>query len=321
MSGNKTDFVFDTYYAPHLMKERYKSNGSIARTRAIENMYFTALTDIAANRFKWLNMPDSVNPRFLEMTVYRSGLSVFYFEDRINKFLALRGSPAGQLNYNDDPVSFLVTGNSFISRTLHAVDRIVSVGGVPMPVRRECVPIWGNYTRTPDIRTVAIFASRLADMERSIEINAHNARRSKIIAVGDNGRLSARNINREIDEGSAAIEVSELGMTMVPTAIDMGINLQDIEKLDIIKVRQWNTCMSLLGINAANQDKKERLVASEVEANDEQIQSSKFVALNARKQAARAINKRWDLNIDVEYNVDIENQANSVRENLGIGVM
>jgi hypothetical protein len=59
--------------------------------------------------------------------------------------------------------------------------------------------------------------------------------------------------------------------------------------------------MGMLGINGANQDKKERLVAAEVGANDEQVQASRNVALNARQFACEQINQLWGLNVSVDF--------------------
>jgi hypothetical protein len=93
---------------------------------------------------------------------------------------------------------------------------------------------------------------------------------------------------------------------------DMGINPDTIEKLDIVRARQWNVCMGLLGIDNANQDKKERLVESEVGANDEQTDSMKFVNLNARRQAAEAINEVFNLDVSVDYNTKIAERADQL---------
>lgn len=69
----------------------------------------------------------------------------------------------------------------------------------------------------------------------------------------------------------------------------------------IAKSKLWNECMGLLGINNANQDKKERLVAAEVGANDEQVEATRNIALNARQQACDRINDMFGLDISVDF--------------------
>jgi len=64
--------------------------------------------------------------------------------------------------------------------------------------------------------------------------------------------------------------------------------------------------MSLFGINNSNQDKKERLVADEVAANNDQVAVMRAINLNARQEACTKINRLFGTNIWVEYKTDGE---------------
>lgn len=94
-------------------------------------------------------------------------------------------------------------------------------------------------------------------------------------------------------------------------ALDLGVNPDAYDKLSILRTRVWNELMTLLGIDSANQDKKERLVASEVSANDSQTDSFRYVNLNARRQACDAIKLVWGYDVTVEYNAEVEAQADA----------
>jgi hypothetical protein len=72
--------------------------------------------------------------------------------------------------------------------------------------------------------------------------------------------------------------------------------------------------MTFLGVNNANQDKKERLVESEVGANDEQIEQARFNMLDARKLACKKINAMFGLNIDVKFRNDDVQKAYELNE-------
>ena len=67
--------------------------------------------------------------------------------------------------------------------------------------------------------------------------------------------------------------------------------------------------MTFLGVGNAKQDKKERLVSDEVSANDEQIQGSRYIMLNARQDACNAINQMFGLNISVDFKLNVENET------------
>ena len=60
-------------------------------------------------------------------------------------------------------------------------------------------------------------------------------------------------------------------------------------------------CMTLLGIENANMDKKERLVADEVNANNQQVIASRNIWLSERKKAIEKLNNKFNLNASVEF--------------------
>jgi hypothetical protein len=297
MSSNKRGGGADDIYTRHLNGGDYKFNPATTREAMIENMYIRVLSELAMNRFKWTGLPDTVNPRFLEMTLFYQALAVFFDDERYG-YLALKGSGQNYLNFQNDPTGFMVVGNNYYHPPMGA---------------SKVVPIWANYMRMPDVDIVQIYANRLANFDRTLEINSQNARKTRVLAYPENLRLSAENINRQIDEGQPTIRVTgAMGDMEFMSVLDFAINPDTIEKLDIVRARQWNVCMGLLGIDFGNQDKKERLVSDEVNANNEQTDNMKFVNLNARRQACEQINEKFGLNVDVDYNTEIAEQADRI---------
>ena len=43
-------------------------------------MYYNRLTELATSMFEWKNLPDTVDPRFLELTLYAKGQAVFFYD-------------------------------------------------------------------------------------------------------------------------------------------------------------------------------------------------------------------------------------------------
>ena len=288
------DAVWEGFYAPHFGAPPKRTRGQhdvdIVR---LERMYLRVLQELAVNRFKWVGLPDSVNERFLEYTLMRRGLVVMYFDTDYDEYLALQGAGAGPLNMYDDPTSFRVTGNStFVGKTVDASD---------------CVPIWANVLRVPDWDIILTYAKKLAGIDRTIDINLRNARRSRVIVTDETGQLSAQNINNQIDSGSPVITVNNTGYAMMEhwTAFDLGIHPEQIVNLQTSRQRIWNECMGLMGINFANQDKRERLVSAEVGANDEQIDSMKNVILAERQRAVRQMNDKFGLSVDIKLRTEL----------------
>ena len=292
MSKNKNDFVANTIYSRHIHGDgrRFLANPVTTRVQALQRYYIRRLTEMCIARFEWKGLPESIDRLFLEKTLHFNALSVFYHDPRYGEFMALRATQAGHINVTDNPTRFQVYGNNFPSVGLRAAN---------------CVPIWGNITRAPDNDLVLIYAQKFADLDTSLEINARNARRSKVVQATEGQRLTMTNVVRQLDEGAPAIFVEDGFDTSKLEAIDLGINPDHLEVLHIYKTRLWNECCMLLGIDGANQDKKERLVSNEVEANAEQINLSKVVALSTRKEAAEQINRKYGLNVSVDYHTDV----------------
>lgn len=301
MSRKRGDAVYDGIYAP------FKNNPAGNALSLNERMYIRILTELSANRFKWIGLPDSIDERFLELTLFHQALAVFYWDPDYDRYLALRASGSGHVNMYDNPTTFTVVGNQSISKTLHAGSYVAeeTVGGekISVTLPPECVPIWGNYLRIPDRDIVYVFAKRLAQIDRTIDINLQAMRYTTVITAPENQRLSWINIFRQWQEGQPVIlgveglQLDDM-VKVWPVAPDKDVPLN----LQISKSRIWNECMTLLGINNANQDKKERVVTGEVESNNDQVVSNRGIALNSRKIACDQIQRRWDLSLDVGWN-------------------
>jgi hypothetical protein len=294
--SKKTDGVMEHLYKPELMNVgRHASNQAQNQFNDLYRMYHNQLTELCVNRFDWQGLPPEIDPRFLEMTLFRNALSVFYYDNRYERFLSLRGSSAGAWNMYDNPTGFQVVGNAFVGRYIPA---------------SHCVPIWANYTRRPDTDIVRIYARKLANLDLTIEINSDNARRGKVFAIPENQKLSAQNYVDQINRGEPIIFVNSAAFDPTAdgslTALDLGVNPDTIINLDILHARVWGRVMGLLGIDNANQDKRERLVAAEVQANDGQVENMRRVNLNAREQACQQINDMFGLNVSVRFHVDGE---------------
>jgi len=289
--------TYDTLYDA-MMGAKLSNNQTNNRQFALELMHRRTLGELCMNRFEWKGFEGTgVDIRYLEMMLYMHGLSVVFRDTNVrdnqgrfqsvgtDQIFALMAAPSGVKNLVDNPTHFTLSGPNFQGRRLSIA---------------HCVPVWSNYFRTADVDIVSIYAKKLAEIDRTIEINAKNARRSKVLTYNENTQLTAKNINEMIDRGEGSIPVNfQLGELI--TAVDLGVDPKGIEVLSIVRARLWNEAMGLLGINNANHEKKERVQAAEVQANDDQVGSSRRINLNTRQDAARKISKMFDLNVSVDY--------------------
>ena len=80
--------------------------------------------------------------------------------------------------------------------------------------------------------------------------------------------------------------------------------------------------MTFLGIDNINQDKKERMVASETLGNLGNVEAQRNVMLNSRRQAVDKINAMFGTNIEVDYRQNIKpviSDTYTIKENIEEG--
>ena len=151
---------------------------------------------------------------------------------------------------------------------------------------------------TPTSPTIQLYAYKLTNIDRTIDVNIIAQKTPIIVKCSDKQRLSLKNAIIQRNDNEPVIYA------------DKNLDMSSIEVLDLRppkvfpdlqlqKHAVWNECMTFLGVNNANQDKRERLVTDEVSANNEQVKASEDVMLKARERACELINKMFHLDITV----------------------
>ncbi len=121
-----------------------------------------------------------------------------------------------------------------------------------------------------------------------------------IVRCSEKQKLSLKNaINQRRDNepviwASDLSDINEMVDTLTTNAPIVFPQLQTQKHMIL------NEVFTDLGINNANMDKRERMVANEVEANNEQVKACEDVMLKAREQACKEINRIFGTNISVK---------------------
>ena len=267
--------------------------------------YLNRLKEYALNMFEWINLPKTVDARFIELVLFEEG-KINFFEDKLIGFLALRVNESGKQNvYNEFDKKYIYANNGF--------SRVRNL--------RNSVTIYNNYLRTPTYTTVNLYAIRLARVTRAIDLNIEAQKTPVLITCPENQKLSLKNVYEQY-KGNAPVIYTDSEFNLDSIKVLKTDAPFVVDKLTLYKHDLWNEVMTFLGVNNSNQDKKERLVANEVDANDEQIEQARFNMLDARKDACKKINDMFVLNIDVKFRNDNvqkayeENKINEMFPNL-----
>ena len=265
--------------------------------------YLNRFKELSISRFKWLNMPPSCNARFLENCLFNFGIAVFFVDEEAQLPLTLKAINAGQLNCYNEWSRYYGYGIGYHSRLLTPADSVL---------------IYNNMLHANTFPVAEMYARRLYQIDRSIDINAKAMRTPKVVKCNDKQRLSVVNFLKQMDGGETNI------------IVDSSLNLNDITVLDIsapyiadklqeLKMQLWNEALTYLGISNSVVNKKERLITDEIITNQGSMYASRNSALEERQNACEKINAMFGTNIQVDFNDAMisEVQEDLVREGGG----
>lgn len=260
--------------------------------------YIDRLTELSISMFEWVNLPDTVDERFLEMTLFTNGCAV-YFNDDVLGNLALPVAINGQWNVYKVP----------IRRRAYSVNGYQN-GDLTID---NSVMIYNNMIRTNSVRAVRMYARRLWDLDRSIDVNARAQKTPVLIQGTEQQRLTLLNAYKELDGNSPVIMADkDIDLRNGPISC---INTEApyvADKLYQLKTEIWNEALTYLGISNLNIQKKERLVADEVTRNMGGTIASRYSRLQMRRKAAEEINDMFGTDIEVNYREDFREADDEV---------
>lgn len=261
---------------------------SARRNQAIYQQYYNRLKELAISRFAWLNLPDTVDARFMEMKLFYQGQVVFFRDDVIGD-LALPVTAVGKLDVYGIPFNRRAYATNGYQKQLDETNSVI---------------IYNNLIHTNSVLDIQVFAERLANLDRSIDVNAAAQKTPVLIQCDETQRLTMLNLYQKY-EGNAPVIFGSRGLDTKGLTVLKTDAPYVADKLYDLKTQIWNEALTYLGISNVAIEKKERLISDEVERAHGGTIASRFSALTARQQACEEINKMFGLNIECVYREDI----------------
>lgn len=274
--------------------------------------YLERMKKIALSMFEWVNLPDTMDARYLEMCLYYKGKAAILYDEDYG-FINTQAADSGYLNIYGLPTKLNCYSYSYNKM------RELYIPGSDLPAEEECILVMNNYQQIPTASTIELFAYRLAEAQRTADINIAAQKTPILILTDKNQELTLRNLYAQYDGNSPVIfgdrnVLNEKPMDTINTqAPYIADKLQDYMR-DI-----WNSFLTFLGINNLD-EKKERLITSETGSNNELINMNMQSYLIPRKQACKEYNEKFGLTgtskaIDVKLRSDL---YNLIKENESI---
>lgn len=252
--------------------------------------YFNRLTELSVSMFEWKNVPDTIDIRYLELTLFREGSAVYFNEDGVGN-LCLTCVPDGNFDVYGNPVKRRAYSkyNNF-NKELDESNSVI---------------IWNNFLRTNSMLDVFQFSRRLYNLDRIIDVNANAQKTPVLIKCSEKEKLSLKNIYKEWD-GNAPVIFGYDGLDKDSLTVLTTDAPYIADNIYTLKTQIWNEALTYLGISNVNVQKKERLITDEVTRNEGGTIANRYARLEARRTGVEKINKMFGTNIEVNYREDFQ---------------
>lgn len=171
---------------------------------------------------------------------------------------------------------------------------------------QEAILVLNNYEMLPTCSTIELYAMRMAEAQRTCDINIKALRTPVLIETDQNQKLTMKNVYEQYDGNSPVIYGNknsgiEGSLKVLKTDAPIVFDKVMEYKRDI-----FNEALTYLGVSNLD-EKKERRVVNEAESNNEVINLNLQAYLTPRKEACTQFNEKFGTNIDVKVRSDIHN--------------
>lgn len=286
-------------------KARTLFDDSIFKNLYTYEQYADLFTEIAVSSFKWNNVPNTIDTRFIEIGLYENK-SMIYFTDEVMGDLCLKCILGGQLDVYNIPLDRRAYASNGYQKNLDRTNSVI---------------IWDNMLHYGTSNKMEIYAKRLSNLDTIIDINC-NAQKTPILLKGtQQQRLSLLNAYEKYDGNQPVmfgtenfLEGNENSFTVFKTDCPYVA-----DKLYELKVNLWNEALTYLGVASSVIQKKERMIKDEVNRLQGGVMANRYSRLNARQQACEEINRMFGTNMSVEFRDIFEQNKNSDTGSEGIG--
>lgn len=281
-----------------MSRRRTNFDESLLKNNVTYRFYLDRLTELSISMFDWQNVPDSIDTRFLETTLFLNGSAVFFRDadlreeniegEEYGTLLALPVAMNGNFDLYNIPTKRTAYATNGYNRNLTNKDSVI---------------VYNNMIRTNSVQTCTVYARRLWNLDRAIDVNANAQKTPVLIRCNDSERLTLVNAyqkwegNEPVIYGTKDFDPNSISVLRT----DAPYVARDLYEL---KTQIWNEALTYLGISNMNFQKRERLVTDEVVRNQGGTIASRYSRLEARREACKKINKMFGTNIEVYFRDD-----------------
>lgn len=280
--------------ANRLKKQRNLFYDALFDTVRYNSFYRDRLTDIALSCVKWKNLPEEIDPRFLEWCLFYDGMAIFFKDDVINQYVCIQVMPSGNFNMYRVPTQ----------RTAYAVN------GYQNTELNESnsVIIYNNLIRKPSASDIEIYATKLTNIDLTINVNVNAQKTPMAIVCDETQKLTFQNLYQQYS-GNIPFIFGDKSLNLENVKVINTKADYKAEDLNKLKMDTWNEALTYLGVSNVQYQKKERINSEEINRSMGGAFASRRSRLKARQNAVDEINRLFNLDIEVEFEDEVDKET------------
>ena len=283
-----------------IMKRWDRFKASIFKNLYSYNIYSDKLKEIVVTLYKWVGLPDEIDERFLELSLFEKGNIVFSKDEDADLYFVMRSANVGEWDLYNRPKRRDLYANTGINLVRDNSNSVI---------------IYNNVLRTSSWPVVNYFADRFYFYDNVIDLNINAQKTPVLIRCNENERLTMQNLYEKYEGGQPVI-FGDKNLSTTPIEVlktDAPFVANDVYDM---KVKYWNEFLTYFGVSNVNINKKERMTTDEVNRQLGGAIAARGSGLLMRKQACDEINRMFGLDIDVIFNEDYQLRVDDPEDEL-----
>ena len=296
-------------------KENYEFKDALEINNATYIDYLNRFKRIALSMFEWVNLPKSMDARYIELCLFYNGQCAFLKDPKYG-FINTKAAANGYVNIYGLPTKINCFSYSYQSvRSLYTgLDPNISEKQFENQKNNECILVMNNEDRLPTAGSLELFAWRLYNADRTCDVNIQAQKTPVMIVMDEKQRLTMMQLYNQYN-GNMPFIFGDKNLLNDGNKIEAIQTLAPyiVDKITDYKKEIWNEALTFLGINNIARDKKERLTENESNENNELVNLNLQAMLIPRIRACKQFNEKFGLTgTDKEISVRVRSDLYNI---------
>lgn len=287
---------------------------------------FNRTVSIAVNQFEWVGMPETCDTYFFEKLLLFNTKACVIFDPDFNAYLSLPCTEASPTNLYYESGFYKAFSRGYEKRFMALThynkdlfDKML-LESTEISSTIKGVVCEDNQIGFSMLDTIILYVDRIMDAMRTIDVVAKQLKLAALIETDEDSKLAVKTAIDYIDSNVLAVFASGKVTKAVKESksIPTGVNPSTIEAAWNHLHNLQSELLTAFGTNNLNTgDKRERLITSEVESNNDYIQLNAAYRLDSRLHFCENFNSVFGTNISCKIRHDFTENVGKQNNKVG----